>query len=189
MKKIIVFLLISGAVFGNVDFAKAYFADKSSFINLNYAFTDADDQYVAYDMHNLRLDLLNRRSAFLHGLGLQGGRATDGYGAELYYNVLVHISEVGEKPLAIAQTIPLIPYLGLQVGVGFHQFTYDGHHYWRFTNSKSEGDKFFHNFMVFRSILGIKFPVNKDIALDINGAKDYTHERALSLGLGACFKF
>ncbi len=193
MKRLIILMTILSSynALASLDYAKKYFKSGSDYINFNYFYGITEDESypLSRDNHNFQLDFLNRRHAFLYGLGVRYMTASDAWGGEVFANILVHFAELKDRPMSLGNAFAFAPYTGVQVGIGYHRFN-GAERLDTFASRKTSTiNRVFHNYMVMRFVLGIKFPLNKDFALDVAINKNMTMERTFGIGTGVMLKF
>jgi hypothetical protein len=150
--------------------------DNSSLINLKYQFAIPESDYSnSNNAHEFEVDLLKIRRAILHGPGIRFGTSSSSKRYEFNYSLYLNLSEIDGKPLLLGKRLPVVPYGGVQLGIGY--LHYDN-------NPMNDDNVFLSEIFTTRLVGGFLFPINSNIAIDLSGQKLITLDRAWSFGGG-----
>ncbi|HLE12535.1 MAG: hypothetical protein A2504_03640 [Bdellovibrionales bacterium RIFOXYD12_FULL_39_22] len=182
------FLLALIAILGRTMEVRADFlGNDTSFLQANYRFSSVSNDFdYTENYHNFNVNLLKRKNAVLHGSGVSYGTAQNTFVIEGVYNLYAAVTDV-------IKTFPVVPYAGMQLGIGYHQFTgADKKDYHEFEPADSDFNDFeqiLYNFIVARFVGGVLIGINEDIGANIFIAKNLTMDRDLGIGGGLNLKF
>ncbi len=165
---------------------------------------DQKDYDLKKHTNNFEINLLTHKRFFRYGYGFMIG--ADNFSEptnkliESYMYGAIQFSSFGQYdlPLRIG-SVSLIPYLGMKIGVGFHEYiTADGEKAW---NHPAEGDDdykyvpdkyefdFERDLWLMKPIVGIDFIISKGFAFKIYGEQSLKIDKRLHIGTGLSVEF
>jgi hypothetical protein len=163
--------------------------------------TSSRDRDYNKDTHNFALNKITHKKYFRYGYGLLWGAddlsAPETKVAEFYYLLAIQFTSFGsnELPLRIANSVSFIPYLGAEIGVGYHQYRDEnGDKVYKYpTNDDLENDKdewkFGRDTLVVKPIFGIDFIISKGFAFKIFAEKNLFISERTYFGTGLSVQF
>ncbi|WP_114417885.1 hypothetical protein [Marinospirillum perlucidum] len=104
---------------------------------------------------------------------------------ELYTQAALQLTHWGSKPLHLGSSLGLIPYVGVELGVGRHERSYAGGSLYRY----GEEEDFQRDYLVWRYLLGTEIILDPSLALTFQGHLGRTQEESAEFALGINFKF
>ncbi len=184
MRKFVLFVFV---LFMSVAAQAEFLGNESSFLQANYRFASVENDFnYTQNYHNFNINILKKSNALLYGGGFTYGTASDTFVVEGVYNVFAALTD-------IVKAFPLIPYFGIQTGIGYHEFTAtDKKKYHEFEPADSDFNDFeqiLYNFIVTRLTCGLLIGINDDIGANLFIAKNLTMDRSFDVGFGLNLKF
>lgn len=169
----------------------------------SYGYVTKDQDYKK-DTHNFEINFLTHKRFFRYGYGAMFGAnkttSPDTKVAEIYYILAVQFSSFGENnlPLRIGKTFSFIPYLGVEMGVGYHEFRYKDE---KIISYPREGDddaekspedwdwSFRRDALVVKPIIGIDFILSRGFAFKIFAERNIYIDERWFFGTGLSVEF
>ncbi|MEA2017950.1 MAG: hypothetical protein U9N59_05840 [Campylobacterota bacterium] len=175
------------------ELSKSYEDTTRLEIKYGYMGVSLSDDYEDFEnINTLQVNLINTTKAFRYGFGAVYGQSDNSTIYELYYNIGLQLSRLGETSSIRLGPIVMIPSLTAQIGVGYHEL-YDTKNELlvdRFpTNEDIEENNFSRDYGVLKTNFGIDFIVNKSIGINIFAQKQFTMEKSTTFGAGLSLGF
>ena len=182
--------------------AKPYISGDRLEILYSYGHVSQDSHYWK-DTHNITIQKLTHKRFFRYGYGALYGvddlNSHDMMVAELYYAFAVQFTSFGDNdlPLRIGK-FSFIPYGGINVGIGYHEYKYNGKKIYSYPR---EGDddaeklppdydwNFKRDFFVLKPVLGVDIILSRGFALKFYGEKDIYIDTRWFFGTGLSIEF
>ena len=168
----------------------------------SYGYIPKDYKYIK-DTHNIAIHKLTHKRFFRYGYGLLYGvddiNSPKFRIAELYYIFDVQFTSFGKNELPIrVGKFSLIPYGGVEVGIGYHQYKYNGERVYSYPkkgddDAKKRPDdydwKFTRDSLVIKPTFGVDIVLSKGFALKFYGEKNLYIDQRWFFGTGLSIQF
>ena len=162
-------------------------------IQYGYMGVNLTDDYEDFEnINTLQINLINTTKAFRYGFGAVYGKGDNSTVYELYYNIGLQLSRLGETSSVRLGPIVMIPSISAQIGFGTHEL-YDTEtevlkNTFRENLTEDEND-FIRDHGILKGTFGIDFIVNKNIGINIFAQKQFTMEKSTTFGIGLSLGF
>ncbi len=118
------------------------------------------------------------------GMGLGFG---NGFAIEAFGSAILQMSDLGNsKPMHIQGLITLVPFLGLEMGLGYQNLT-DIANTDR-DNFRGSDDSILTNIGVLRLLAGVTLPISQSVAAELRLSYNVNMARLLQVGLGVSYR-
>ncbi len=116
------------------------------------------------------------------GLGFAGG-----FGIEAFGSAILQMTDLGNsKPMHIQGLVTLLPFLGMEVGIGYQNLTNIANN--DRSNFRGADDSILTNIGVLRLLGGVTVPINPSIAAELRLSYNVNMAKLLQIGLGVSFR-
>ena len=107
----------------------------------------------------------------------------NGYAVEAFGSAVLQITDLGNsKPMHIQGLLTLVPFLGLEMGLGYQNLTNDGGK--DRSSFRGPDDSVLTNIGVLRFLGGVTIPINPTIAAELRVAYNFNMAQLLQVGVG-----
>jgi hypothetical protein len=135
-------------------------------------------------MHSFRADYTRGYRALRYGVGATYGFATgDVHLVEGYGIIAAQLTDVGGLPIHLGHALALVPYLSLDVGLGYHGLLSKS------SGSRGDFGNFAESHLLLRGSIGSFLALNDQFAMCLEGSYGFTMDRPLSMMLGVLIHF
>ncbi|MCW7753713.1 hypothetical protein OOT00_06915 [Desulfobotulus sp. H1] len=167
-------------------------------LELGYIFSvPGSDFSDLHNVHKISLAYYKNHAFFRFGLGAAYGRGDtidESFTVDAWLSMILQLSELGgrERPLHFFGFFPIIPFAGLDVGLGYHDIynTRTRQSTDSFpTSVASEKNDFFRDHGLLRTTAGLQVPVNKHLGIRCFYAKNFSMEKASEFAMSLVIGF
>lgn len=182
--------------------AKPYTSGDRLEILYSYGYVSKDNEYHK-DTHNIAIHKLTHKRFFRYGYGLLYGvdelNAPDVKVAEIYYLFAVQFTSFGSNdlPLRIGG-VSFIPYAGLELGIGYHEFKYNEEKIYSYPREDDDdADRspedydwsFRRDSLVLKPVVGVDIILSRGFALKLYGERNIYIDNRWFFGTGLSIEF
>lgn len=167
-------------------------------LEIKYGYTWLPSEYEKFagaefdGMHQLKINYLHMNQWLRHGPGVMLGRSGDKISGDLVYNLGLQFTNMGEgQPLHVLGKVAFVPFVNLQLGVGYHQFGRADSDASLDTFREQASDKeddFVRDYLVARVGAGLDVSLTRWIGVQLYADKSFTQENSVVVGAGLTLK-
>ncbi len=168
-------------------------------IEILYGYSYLPDDILGYDesyegIQMVQLNYMHTRKWLRHGYGIAYGTSGEADASyELVYSLAIQLSSIGanNRPLHLGTWVSIVPFIGLQAGLGSHQYYIDASQSTLKTFRKEateEEDDFVRDHVIARVYGGVDLAFNAYMSLQLYAKKNFTMEENTIFGAGLSLK-
>ncbi|QQD20265.1 hypothetical protein GJQ54_00130 [Oceanospirillaceae bacterium ASx5O] len=167
-------------------------------LEIKYGYTWLPSEYEDFagaefdGMHQLKINYLQMNTWLRHGPGIMVGRSGDKISGDLLYNLGLQFTNMGEgRPLHVLGKVAFVPFVNLQLGVGYHQFGQSDTDISLDTfreQASDEEDDLVRDYLVARVGAGLDISLTRWIGVQLYADKSFTQENSVVVGAGLTLK-